>query len=179
MHRIASFPGNEPQEEITFIEQPTAPIIFLTSATTDITCLSTVIKQPKNKNWRNKIRALPIAYLSSNAGIDHYLSSTCQKAEIILVRFLGSRSYWSYGFEQLSLWQLEKPNRKLIVIPGIESAANDLLDLSSENQDLIDFMQILLNQGGENNYNYMLNILGEIIDNKEPNFNTQTIEYHN
>ena len=30
MHRIASLPGNDPQEEITFIEQPNAPVIFLT-----------------------------------------------------------------------------------------------------------------------------------------------------
>ena len=131
MHRIASLPGNDPQEEITFIEQPNAPVIFLTSATSDITCLSSVLKQPKNKKWRNKIRALPIAYLSSNASIDHYISNTCNTAEIVVVRFLGSRSYWSYGFEQLSLWQLEKPNRQLIVVSGIESTANDLKDISS------------------------------------------------
>ena len=43
MHRIASLPGNDPQEEITFIEQPNAPVIFLTSATSDITCLSSVL----------------------------------------------------------------------------------------------------------------------------------------
>ena len=105
MHRIATLPGNEPQEENTFIEQPSAPVIFLTSATSDITCLSTVLKLPNNNKWKNKIRALPIAYLSSNASIDHYISNTCNTAEIIVVRFLGSRSYWSYGFEQLGLWQ--------------------------------------------------------------------------
>jgi len=43
MHRISTLPGNEPQEENTFIEQPSAPVIFLTSATSDITCLSTVL----------------------------------------------------------------------------------------------------------------------------------------
>ena len=70
MHRISTLPGNEPQEENTFIEQPSAPVIFLTSATSDITCLSTVLKLPDNNNWKNKIRALPIAYLSSNASIE-------------------------------------------------------------------------------------------------------------
>ncbi len=129
MHRISTLPGNEPQEENTFIEQPSAPVIFLTSATSDITCLSTVLKLPDNNNWKNKIRALPIAYLSSNASIDHYISNTCNTAEIILVRFLGSRSYWSYGFEQLGLWQLEKPNRHLIVVPAkkdIERLKNEV-----------------------------------------------------
>ena len=159
MHRISTLPGNEPQEENTFIEQPSAPVIFLTSATSDITCLSTVLKLPDNNDWKNKIRALPIAYLSSNASIDHYITNTCNTAEIILVRFLGSRSYWSYGFEQLGLWQLEKPNRHLIVVSGIESTANDVQEVSSLNQEKVDLIQTLLNQGGIKNYNYMLQTL--------------------
>jgi len=178
MHRIATLPGNEPQEENTFIEQPAAPVIFLTSATSDITCLSTVLKLPNNNKWKNKIRALPIAYLSSNASIDHYISNTCNTAEIIVVRFLGSRSYWSYGFEQLSLWQLEKPNRHLIVVSGIESTANDVQEISSLNQEKVDLIQTLLNQGGIKNYNYMLQTLEKIIDVEEINLNSDLIEYH-
>ncbi|WP_269616968.1 cobaltochelatase subunit CobN [Prochlorococcus marinus] len=178
MHRISTLPGNEPQEENTFIEQPSAPVIFLTSATSDITCLSTVLKLPDNNNWKNKIRALPIAYLSSNSSIDHYITNTCKTAEIILVRFLGSRSYWSYGFEQLGLWQLEKPNRHLIVVSGIESTANDVQEISSLNQEKVDLFQTLLNQGGIKNYNYMLQTLEKIIDVEEINLNTDLIEYH-
>ena len=178
MHRIATLPGNEPQEEITFIEQPTAPVIFLTSATSDITCLSTVLKLPKNKKWRNKIRALPISYLSSNASIDHYISNTCNTSEIIIVRFLGSKSYWSYGFEQLSLWQSENPNRKLIVVSGIESIANDLIDISSINKVQVDFIQLLLNQGGLINYKYFLHLLDELITSNEFDLDINLIEYN-
>ncbi len=178
MHRIASLPGNEPQEEITFIEQPTAPVVFLTSATTDIACLSTVLKLPKNKEWKNKIRALPIAYLSSNAVIDNYITRSCQSAEIIVVRFLGSRSYWSYGFEQLSLWQQEKPNRRLIVVSGVESTANDLKELSSINYKQVEFIQVLLNQGGLKNYNYFLKFLKDLKLNKDISTNFKSIEYH-
>ena len=178
MHRIASLPGNDPQEEITFIEQPNAPVIFLTSATSDITCLSSVLKQPKNKKWRNKIRALPIAYLSSNASIDHYISNTCNTAEIVVVRFLGSRSYWSYGFEQLSLWQLEKPNRQLIVVSGIESTANDLKDISSIKKVQVDFIQLLLNEGGLKNYNYLLKVLDNLKSLEEIKLERDLIEYH-
>jgi len=172
MHRISTLPGNDPQEENTFIEQPSAPVIFLTSATSDITCLSTVLKLPDNNKWKNKIRALPIAYLSSNASIDHYIANTCNTAEIILVRFLGSRSYWSYGFEQLGLWQLEKPNRHLIVVSGIESTANDVQEISSLNQENVDLIQTLLNQGGIKNYNYLLQTLEKIIDVEEINLNS-------
>ncbi len=178
MHRISTLPGNEPQEENTFIEQPSAPVIFLTSATSDITCLSTALKLPDNNKWKNKIRALPIAYLSSNASIDHYISKTCNTAEVILVRFLGSRSYWSYGFEQLGLWQLEKPNRHLIVVSGIESTANDVQEISSLSQEKVDLIQTLLNQGGIKNYNYMLQTLEKIINDEEINLNSDLIEYH-
>ena len=178
MHRIATLPGNEPQEENTFIEQPTAPVIFLTSATSDITCLSKALKLPENAKWKNKIRALPIAYLSSNASIDHYISNTCTSTEIIVVRFLGSRSHWSYGFEQLFLWQLEKQNRHLIVVSGTESSANDLQDISSLNQKTVDLIQILLNQGGVNNYNYMLQIFEKIRSHDEICLNSEYIEYH-
>ena len=179
MHRIATLPGNDPQEENTFIEQPSAPVVFLTSASSDITCLSSILKLPKNKNWTNKIRALPIAYLNSNASIDHYLSNTCKSTKIIVVRFLGSRSYWSYGFEQLSLWQLEEPNRHLIVFSGIESTANDLQGISSLNQEQVDFIQILLNQGGTQNYNYFLQILRKIICFEDIKLDTDLIEYYN
>ena len=178
MHRIASLPGNDPQEEITFIEQPNAPVIFLTSATSDITCLSSVLKLSKNKKWRNKIRALPVAYLSSNASIDHYISNTCNKADIVVVRFLGSRSYWSYGFEQLGLWQLEKPNRKLIVVSGIESTANDLKDISSLKEVQVDFIQLLLNQGGLKNYNYFLHLLDKLISLEEIKLDKSLIDFH-
>ena len=178
MHRIASLPGNEPQEEITFIEQPRAPVIFLTSASTDITCLSSVLKLPENQKWRNKIRALPIAYLSSNASIDHYISNTCNSAEIIIVRFLGSRSFWSYGFEQLNLWQIEKTNRHLIVVSGIDSKANDLNEISSINSKLLQFIQHLLNQGGVKNYNSFIDIIGKIYFNKEIDINNNSIDYN-
>tara|TARA_B100000965_G_scaffold365975_1_gene350861 strand:+ start:1517 stop:5323 length:3807 start_codon:yes stop_codon:yes gene_type:complete len=178
MHRIASLPGNEPQEEITLIEQPAAPVIFLTSATSDITCLSSVLKLPNNNEWINKIRALPIAYLSSNAAIDHYISNTCQKAKIIVVRFLGSRSYWSYGFEQLNLWQLENPSRHLIVVSGVESTANDLEDISSVNKKEVEFIQILLNQGGIKNYSYFLKIIFNLYFNKKIDLNQKEIKYH-
>ena len=87
MHRIATLPGNLPQEENTFIEQPTAPVIFLTSATSDITCLSTVLKLPNNNKWKNKIRALPIAYLSSNATIDHYILIHVNQRKLLLLDF--------------------------------------------------------------------------------------------
>ena len=36
MHRLATLPGDPSNEEVELVEQPTAPVLFLTSATTDI-----------------------------------------------------------------------------------------------------------------------------------------------
>ena len=76
MHRIASLPGDEPQEEITLIEQPSAPIIFLTSATTDISALDCALEVFENKKLIGHIRALQLDLLRTNAHIDHYISTT-------------------------------------------------------------------------------------------------------
>ena len=151
MHRIASLPGDEPQEEITFIEQPSAPVIFLTSATSDITCLSTSLKFNENLIWQGKIRALPISFLSSNAVIDHYLSTTCSNSKIIVIRFLGAKSSWSYGFEQVKLWQLNNPARHLIVVSGTYENTIELNEISDLEFNKVNFIQSILNQGGIKN----------------------------
>ena len=45
MHRIASFPGEESNpNSLEIIEQPKAPVLFLTSANTDITTISAFLK---------------------------------------------------------------------------------------------------------------------------------------
>jgi len=178
MHRIASLPTEEPSENLALIEQPHAPILFLTSAASDVSTLAYVLQEKKAFKQRYEIRAIHLNSLKHNAQIDHYISTTGSKAKIIIVRFLGNRSVWSYGFEQLGLWQLEKPNRHLIVVSGIESTANDVQEISSLNQDKVDLIQKLLNQGGIKNYNYLIQIFEKIIDLEEIYLDSDLIEYH-
>ena len=78
----------------------------------------------------------------------------------------------------MGLGQLEKPNRHLIVISGIESTANDVREISSLTQEKVDLIQTLLNQGGVKNYNYLLKIFEKIIDHEEIDLNSDLIEYH-
>ena len=40
MHRLATCPGVDPPEDVVLVEQPPADVLFLTSAGTDLTCLS-------------------------------------------------------------------------------------------------------------------------------------------
>ncbi len=179
MHRIASLPGDEPQEEITFIEQPSAPVIFLTSATSDITCLSSALKLNENITWEGKIRALPISFLSSNAVIDHYLSTTCSNSKIIVIRFLGTKSSWSYGFEQVRLWQLNKPARHLIVVSGTYENTIELNEISDLEFNEVNYIQTILNQGGSKNYTLLLHELNNILSSNNVDVDNSKIEIFN
>ena len=118
MHRIASLPGEDPTEEITLVEQPSAPVLLLTTATTDISALSHCLNSNKNKFWINKIRALPLSTLSHPAQIDHYIYTSTLNTKVVLIRIIGDTSYWSYGLEQFNLWANESNERHLIIISG-------------------------------------------------------------
>ena len=39
MHRLSSLPGADTDGPISYVEQPSAPVLFLTSASSDITAL--------------------------------------------------------------------------------------------------------------------------------------------
>ena len=153
MHRIACLPGDYSNDDISFVEQPNAEVLFLSSANTDITILGSVIKYKENKYWDNRIRALPIATIMHPAQIDHYLRTTGDKAKIIIVRLLGGRGHWSYGLEQLELWSKIKNGRKLIVIAGTKEFALELNSISNINLKLVNKLSELLRIGGV--YNIM------------------------
>ena len=109
MHRLASCPGLDPPEDVVLVEQPPAEVLFLTSAGTDLSCLAACLEHLEG--WTDRIRALSLSCLEHPAQLDHYLSSTAQQARLIAVRLLGSRGHWSYGLEQLRLWQQGAPER--------------------------------------------------------------------
>ena len=115
MHRINAISGESYPDEFEFIEQPSAPVLFLTSATSDISILSETLRQDHLINWRSRIRAIAINNLKHPAQIDHYISTTCEKAQLIVVRIIGGKSYWPYGIESLKYWQSDKNKRKLII----------------------------------------------------------------
>ena len=48
MHRIASLPTEEPSENLALIEQPPAPVLFLTTAASDVSTLAYVLQDKKD-----------------------------------------------------------------------------------------------------------------------------------
>ncbi len=177
MHRIASLPTEEPSENLALIEQPHAPILFITSAASDVSTLAYVIQEKKSVKQRYEIRAIHLNSLQHNAQIDHYISTTGSKAKIIIVRFLGSRSVWSYGFEQLVNWASKDTiNRKLIIISGTEEDEFELNGMSNINYDVSRKLGKLLRVGGFENMQIFLGVLFDYIDNKEVNINDFSVK---
>ena len=111
MHRLSSLPGADTDGPISYVEQPSAPVLFLTSASSDISALARVLNTGDQAFWHNRIRALPLDALSHPAQIDHYLALCTGDTQLIVIRLLGGRGHWSYGLEPVSYTHLTLPTR--------------------------------------------------------------------
>ena len=156
MHRLSSLPGAESNEVFTLVEQPPAPILFLTSAATDISTLSACLRQPELGQWKEQLRALPLDCLRHPAQIDHYLATTGSTARVLVVRLLGGRGHWSYGLEQCRRWQSSDPRRTLIVLAGTADQNDELHPIGSVSSTLSRQLALLLREGGMPNMTKVL-----------------------
>jgi cobaltochelatase CobN subunit (EC 6.6.1.2) len=130
MHKIAATPGgwNPQAEGVIFIQQTPAPIVFMSAADTDIqTLVAAASKLPAEFP---KLRAVNLLQLQQQLTIDTYAEEILERAEVIILRLLGGRSYWSYGLETLRE-TVEKTQAKLIVMPGDDSPDPDLISHSN------------------------------------------------
>ncbi|MGC6483542.1 MAG: cobaltochelatase subunit CobN [Synechococcus sp.] len=168
MHRLSSLPGGDFGDSITLVEQPPAPVLLLTSAATDLTTLASCLEEPHLQHWHGHIRALPLASLSHPAQIDHYLSTTGRECRLIVVRLLGGRGHWSYGFDQLQQWQQASPGRHLIVLAGTPDQNDALHGLGSVPPALSDRLALLLREGGTSNMATLLEGLAGVLAGEPP-----------
>ena len=163
MHRLSSLPGADTDGPISYVEQPTAPVLFLTSASSDISALARVLDTQKQSFWQEGIRALPLDALSHPAQIDHYLAVCTGETQLIVIRLLGGRGHWSYGLEQCCSWLANQPGRQLLVLAGTSEQDRELHPLSSQPETFCDAMAMLLREGGADNLQHWLDGLQWIL----------------
>ena len=53
MHRLSSLPGADTDGPISFVEQPSASVLFLTSASSDISALARVLDSDEQAFWQD------------------------------------------------------------------------------------------------------------------------------
>ncbi|MEG4423832.1 MULTISPECIES: cobaltochelatase subunit CobN [unclassified Microcoleus] len=151
MHKIAATPGgwNPQAEGVIFIQQTPAPIVFISAADTDIQTLA--VAASKMPAAFPKLRAVNLLQLQQQLTIDTYAEEVLERAEVIILRLLGGRSYWSYGLEILRE-TVQRTNASLIVMPGEDSPDPDLISHSNVSLSAVNQLWRYFTEGGVQNF---------------------------
>ncbi|MBP0012171.1 MAG: cobaltochelatase subunit CobN, partial [Roseofilum sp. SID3] len=150
MHRIAATPGGwNPQDEgVVILEQTSAPIVILTAADTDIQTLAATV--PHLPAQFPQIRVASLLHLVQQLSIDDYAERVLQHAQVILVRLLGGRAYWSYGLEVVKELG-QNQGIALVVMPGDDSPDVELMSHSTVSLEQVNRLWRYWNEGGVEN----------------------------
>ena len=165
MHRLAAVPGStSPLEGPSFVEQPGAPLVVLSSADTDLSGLATLLAA---RPELPELRGLNLAALEHPAVLDHYLRTSLGQTQVVLVRLLGGRGHWSYGLEQLRGWAAA-PGRQLVVTAGTAEEEQALAALGTVEPELAIALGRCLREGGEANLLAVVSALALLAGGEQP-----------
>nr|WP_290228480.1 cobaltochelatase subunit CobN [Trichocoleus desertorum] len=150
MHRLAATPGgwNPQAEGVIFIEQTPAPVVLLTAADTDIQTLAQAL--PQLPPGFPAIRVVNLLQLQQQLTIDTYAEDVLESAPVIVLRLLGGRSYWSYGFEVVKDI-VQRTQATLIVLPGDDRPDPDLVSHSTAPLTAVNQLWRYFTEGGITN----------------------------
>ncbi|WP_448560463.1 cobaltochelatase subunit CobN [Trichothermofontia sp.] len=158
MHRLATLPGGwTPETEgVIFVEQTPAPIVLLTAADTEIQTLAQVITQlPPDFP---ALRVANLLQLQQQLTIDTYAETVLAQAQVIVLRLLGGRAYWSYGLEVVRE-VVATTGARLFVLPGDDQPDPDLMSHATVGLRECDRLWRYFNEGGVTNLGYALRFL--------------------
>ncbi|QDL10944.1 cobaltochelatase subunit CobN [Brasilonema octagenarum UFV-E1] len=158
MHRINATSGgwNPQSESIIFLEQTPAPIVFLTSADTDIQTLAAAV--PKLPTTFPALRVANLLQLQHQVSIDNYAEKVLEFASVIVLRLLGGRSYWAYGLEVVQEI-VQRNGTTLIVMPGDDAIDPDFICGSTLPLSTVNQVWQYFNEGGVENFLHALEFI--------------------
>lgn len=154
MHRLTTLNSSDNlTDNVNFVNQEPAPIVFITAADTDIQILANVRKRlPQDFP---KIRVVNVLQLQQQIVIDTYGEEVISFAQVIVLRLIGGRSYWSYGLEVVKA-TIDSTGAHLIVLPGDDKPDLELLSHSTVSLDIANYIWSYLLEGGTTNYLHCL-----------------------
>lgn len=161
MHRIAATPGgwDSQTEGVVFIAQTPAPIVLITAADTDIQTLAASL--PQLPVGFAALRVVNLLQLQQQLTIDTYAQDVLTSAQVIILRLLGGRSYWSYGLEVVRE-TVQATGAVLIVLPGDERPDLDLISHSTVSLAAVNQVWRYFCEGGVENYLNALKFVADI-----------------
>ena len=162
MHRLAATPGgwNWDTEGVIFINQNSAPIVFITCADTEIQILAKSVTYLPN-NFP-EIRVVNLLNLQQQLSIDNYVETVISKAKIIILRLLGGSTYWSYGLEIVKEIVTDT-NSALFVLPGDDRLDLDLISHSTISLTAVNQLWHYFIEGGVKNYTNALQFVTDCV----------------
>jgi cobaltochelatase CobN len=168
MHKLATTSGEWDRggESVTFVRQNPAPIIFLSSADTELQTLAASLSFLVSDF--PEIRAANLLALQQQLSIDTYVETVLSQARIIILRLLGGRAYWSYGLEIVKE-TAKISNTALFVLPGDDFPDPDLISHSSISLKSVDQLWHYLVEGGIENYVNGLKFVADVCLNTNYN----------
>ncbi|MDF5707343.1 MAG: cobaltochelatase subunit CobN [Nostoc sp. S4] len=150
MHRISGISGGwDRSEGLIFVEQTPATLVLITAADTDIQTLATAI--PKLPARFPTFRVANLLQLQQQLSIDTYAEQVLEFAQVIILRLLGGRSYWSYGLEVVQEI-VQRKGTTLIVMPGDDSLDPDLISQSTLSLGIVNQIWQYFSEGGIENF---------------------------
>lgn len=163
MHRIASIPGGftagDPEMGLIVVDQTPAPIVLLTAADTDIQVLAqAVFGLPKSFP---SLRVVNLLQLQQQLTIDTYAEDVLEQAQVIILRILGGRAYWSYGLEVVKEIA-QRTGVALFVLPGDDRPDPDLLSHSTVPLSAVHTLWQYLREGGAENTTHALQFVADV-----------------
>jgi cobaltochelatase CobN len=161
MHRLATTPGGwtPDAEGVIFIEQTQAPLVVLTAADTDIQILSKAIAHLPSDF--PALRVTSLLNLQQQLTIDTYAEDVLEHAQVIVLRVLGGRAYWSYGLEVVKQ-TVQQTGAKLFVLPGDDRPDPDLMSHSNVPLAAVNRLWRYLLEGGLDNTVNALKFIADI-----------------
>jgi len=155
MHRLAATPGGwtPDADGVIFVDQTPAPIVILTAADTDVQGIARV--QPTLPADFPALRVANLLQLQQQLAIDTYADTVLCQAQVVVLRLLGGRAYWSYGLEVLKE-TVATSGAALVVIPGDDQPDPALISQSTVPLTVTNQLWQYLRHGGPANLRHGL-----------------------
>ena len=134
MHLLAAQPGAlSDNDEAIDLEQSPGAVVFLSAADTDL-ALITAAQEARLADTPDapSLRAANLMQLQHPMSVDLYLERVVRHAQVVVVRLLGGKAYWSYGVEQL-VAACQASGAALALLPGDDRPDAELRGWSNLN----------------------------------------------
>ena len=169
MHLLAAQPGGFTDDEgIVDLDQSPADIVILSAADSQLAALANCAESlPEDypgvrlANWMQLLKP---------AAFDLYQHKVIDHATVVVVSLLGGESYWQYAYERLLEWRQlssEANPRYLILVPGDDSADQNLFSSSNVGLDKVKKVWTYLRQGGNENNQQLFYFLANVFFDKD------------